>query len=292
MSFVTRLITLTVQLGQGPFGGSSSNTLTLSGLRVNAELETVVGGAGAPVGAATAIIRVYGLSLNHINQLTKAGTVFASRFNLVAVQAGDAQAGMSLVFNGQFIDAYPDFSSQPNSPFIISAVTGQQIAMKPVAPTSYPGTADAATVMGTMAQNAGLGFEANGVSVKLANPYYPGTIGTQIAACAKAANCYAAIDGVTNTLAVWPKTGSRGGTVPLISAAPGKMINYPAFQQSGIILRTIFNPILKIGGQCQVKSRLAAACGIWNITGLQHSLSCQEVDGPWETIVTAYPVGK
>ena len=68
MTYAVRAIDLTIQLGTGSFGESGANTLTLSGLRVIAQLSTVL-----MPGASTAVIQVYGLPLSLINQLTTAG---------------------------------------------------------------------------------------------------------------------------------------------------------------------------------------------------------------------------
>ena len=170
-------------------------------------------------------MQAYGLPLNLINQLTRAGLQYTGRFNQLTIAAGDAETGMSQIFSGNIIDSYPAFQGA-DSPFIMSATTTNLLQMTPVKPGTFPGTVDVATIMGQMAQQAGLKLENNGVDVKLSNPYFPGTIIDQIYSCAKAANIYAYIDRVTGRLAIWPKTGSRSGTVPVISPATG-MIGYP-----------------------------------------------------------------
>ena len=86
--YAERAITLTFQLGKGDFGGSGADTLTIAGLRVVVHVELVL----LP-GTGVGIIRVYGMTLNHMNALTQAGLVYAARKNYVAVQAGDAQSG-------------------------------------------------------------------------------------------------------------------------------------------------------------------------------------------------------
>ena len=57
MTYAVRAIDLTIQLGTGSFGASGANTLTLSGLRVNATLSFVL-----PPGATSAVVQAYGLA--------------------------------------------------------------------------------------------------------------------------------------------------------------------------------------------------------------------------------------
>jgi len=44
-------------------------------------------------------------------------------------------------------------------------------------------------------------------------------------------------DGVPKTLIIWPKGGSRGGSIPLVSRDTG-MIGYPSYTQNGIVVST------------------------------------------------------
>ena len=222
------------------------------------------------------------MTLDEMNQLTVAGRQYQQRDNLVAVQAGDEGGQMTTVFNGQITDAFPDFTETPESAFVIVGLVGRQIAMKPVPPTTYPGSTDTATIMRSLAGSAGLAFENNAVSVQLASPYFAGTLMRQMAACAKAANIYAHIDGASNTLAIWPKTGSRGGAVPVISPANG-MILYPTYEAIFVHVRTLFDPSVKFGGQVTIQSQLTPANGNWTVVGhLDYTLSSQMPDGPWE----------
>lgn len=284
-SYQKRAITVTFQLGKGSFGGSGSDQLTLSGLRVEAEL-TGVGNSSAGLGATQAIVRIYGMTLDHMNTLTKAGFQYADREDLIAVQAGDAASGMHLVFNGHIISSFPDFSQMPDVAFVVSAITSFGVNMKTVPPTSFPGAVNASDIFSKLASNAGLAFENNNVTAKLTNTYLPGTTGQQIASVARAANVYAYIDGVKKTLAVWPKSGHREGDILLFSADTG-MIEYPSFSGSNvnIIVRALFNPALQYGQQIRVKSVLTAANGLWDVVELKHVLSSELPGGPWEMVI-------
>lgn len=289
-AYVKRKITITMRLasaGTGSSGGgvdsTSSNTVRIEGLRVIANI-TNVGNPGAP----TAMIRVYGLTLNHINQFTAAGFQwYASGKNLVMLEAGDDQSGMSVVFNGIITEAYPDFSDLPNSAFVIMAHAGVGIQLKPVKPSSFQGSIDAATAFSTIADKAEVKLENNGVQGKLDNPYFPGTAWNQITQCTKAVGCFSYLDSLTNTLAIWPKNGSRGGD-PAIMSADNGMIGYPAFQANSVMFRTLFNPKVRFGGKVTSKTQFTAANGDWIVRAVDYHLSSEMPNGPWEMIITTY----
>ncbi len=67
------------------------------------------------------------------------------------------------------------------------------------------------------------------------------------------------------------------------------MIGYPTYQQSGVVVRSLFNPAMKFGSQIKVESELTPANGLWNVYGLNYSLSSQLPDGPWEMVMSGYP---
>lgn len=281
MTYVPRLINVVIQLGTGNFGSSGQNTLTLSGLRVAATLSNVL-----MPGATTAVIQVYGMTPSQINQLSTAGLLYQNRKNIVEVLAGDAVNGMTAVFKGYAIEAYPDFTAAPDTAFVLSAVTTGDLQLKPIAPASFQGSTDVATVMGQMAVAGGLSLENNGVSVRLSNPYFCGTLSQQIYSCARAANIFAYVDTTSNTLVITPKTGSRNGGPIMVSAATG-MIGYPVFQRNLIVVRSLLNPTIKQLGKIQIQSQLTTANGIWTVNQIDYNLSSLEPDGPWEMTMTA-----
>lgn len=234
----------------------------------------------------SAVVKVWGLTLDQINQLTYAGLQWGATLNTLIVSAGDG-TGMAQVFSGEIVDAFPQIE-QPQAPMIFSATGGTVITLKPMAPSSYSGPTDAATVLQNLASQAGLGFENGGVTAQLASPYFPGTIGQQIASASYAAGAYAFIDTNKSVLAAWPKTGSRAGSPTLISPETD-MIGYPHFQQNKVVVRTLFNPSLVYGRKVQIQSQLTAACGMFIIVGCDHHISSLLPDGPWESVVTCVP---
>jgi hypothetical protein len=283
MSFTRKRIDVTITLGTGQFGDSGANTVTLSGLRVHAGIQ-VYGGEAMP----QAQLRLFGLPLDMINQLTTIGPINSAVMfnNAVLVAAGDDETGLQTIYNGTIWQAWGEFQGTPETPLNITGLGGLASALKPVNALSFPGSADVATIMQTLAQTMGVAFENNGVSVQLASPYFPGTALAQVRACARAADISWTID--RGTLAIWPKNGSRSGDVPLISPDTG-MVGYPTFSSNGLGLTTLFNASIKPGGVVQVESSLQVARGKWTVMQVQHSLQTETPNGQWFTSILAVP---
>lgn len=283
-----RAITVTLALGSGSFAGGG-NTVTISGLRVEATIQYATlpsPGAG--------LFRIYGMTLDHINTFTYAGTFFlANPKNIIQIQAGTQGGQMTTIYTGIIRDAFPDFSVPGEPSFFIRANAAIGLQLTPVSPVSYSGSVNGATALTQIVQAGGLTLENNGINTQLVNPYFPGTVWAQARRCVRALNCMAYHDPLANKLAIWPQNGSRtsNNTTPVISAANG-MIGYPMFEQSNIKLRTLFDPNLRqgaVGNQIQVQSQLSAANGLWNIYEIDYTLTSQEPDGPWEMLIFAYP---
>ncbi len=181
MSFTKKKINVQFTLANGSFGSGKNNTATITGLRVLANI-VVTGGETQ----ATAELAIYGLPLDMMNQLSVVGTqINAIAKNSITVEAGDDESGMHLVFAGNIINAFVDANNMPNVCLRVSASPGAYYAMKPTQPLSIKGSADAAGMMQKIASQMGLGFENNGVTAKLANPYFGGTLLTQAKAIAR-----------------------------------------------------------------------------------------------------------
>jgi len=285
--YARRAINLTFKMGTGSFGGSGFNTITHQGLRVIFDSEW----SNAP-SQPKAIIRVYGLTLSEMNELTKAGLFYTTRNDKVQVDAGDVGGQMTTVFVGTINEAYPDLREMPDSAFMITALGGGEHNLKPVQPVTFSGSVPFATAMQQILAPTGLTLENNGVNAVFASPYFPGSAMAQINRAVTAANCFACIDTLTNTVATWPKkNGSRGGNVPVISRQTG-MIGYPEFERNFIRVRALFSGerFQGPGRKIQVQSDLKAANGTWNVINADLHLASELDGGPWEIMIRAWPV--
>lgn len=289
--FIERAITIVVTGGpasaQNPSGGvrfgpNKSNTLTLAGFRVSAQITW--DGPSSLVGAS---VSVFGMNESDMNAIASLGNpTYANNLNQISILAGDANSGMSLIFQGTLQTAVIDFNGVPDVCFNMTAYTGYGLMMQPIPPASFSGAASVASIMSSLAAAGAMTFENNGVTAVLSNPYFPGTLGQQIRACARHANIGHVIDhtkgGPNGTLAIWPKNGFRTGTIASISAATG-MVGYPTYGPYGITVEMLFNPTLVYWGQLAVQSSLAPASKTWVIYGLTHNIESQTENGDWLT---------
>lgn len=279
MSFFTeKILEVTFRIGTGAFGEAGFNTVTLRGLRARAKIS--VAGAGM---FPTLDLTVYGMKLDMMNQLSTLGIVVTTQTrNDVLVMAGEKGGELTKVYEGNITNAWIDGDSAPNVSF---RVIGKAIAfgaVKPIPPTSYPDTIDVADHIESIATKMGFKFENHGVKVMLTRPYFPRTGREQILAAVRQAG----IEwngGENGIIAIWPKSGKRGGTVPVISPKTGQ-VGYPAFTQLGIKVRSIFNPDIGLGRFIKVEgSQFPKANSTWKIFKLDHDLACYETNGPWFT---------
>lgn len=282
-SFVERRITVEIQLGLGDFGESGSDTVTLSDYRVSAQI--LKAGAGYKDQAE---VRIYGAPLDVINAINTHGSPLYTgiRKNTLVIRAGDTNS-QAEIFRGTIQLAWADFDRAPEAALVVTAFGGLFEAMKPVPPTSFKGPTDVAVIMESIATQMGLGFENNGVSVILSNPYLPGTAYDQASEAAEAAGINWTIDG--NVLAIWPKDGKRGGSVPLYSPENG-MIGYPTYTVPGIRFRAIYTPGREpqLGGEVEIQSSLNPASGKWTPIDIVYNLESRTPGGAWEIEVNCF----
>ena len=219
MTFVQRQIKVEITLGTGDFGEGTGNTVDLDGYQVHANITK----GGAPSWD-SAEIRIWGLSLNLLNQLTRLGKPLAyPRNNIITVTAGDADAGMSQVFRGIILGAYGDFDGLPDVSLVVTASSNSVVATQPQKPLSFPGASDVAVIAQQIAQQMGLGFVNDGVSGQLKDQYLPGASIQQLNKLAAAGNFNYITNGgaAGQSLEIWPKGKKRGEDGPLISPDTG-----------------------------------------------------------------------
>lgn len=282
MAFVQRQIDVTFQLGRGVFGEDGvSDTVTLQGHRVQVD---VTGVYGPGMGVANA--RIYGVKptlwqqLASLNQATE-----AIRRNRLVIAAGDVGAALATVFDGQITLSQFDANAQPDTALNVTAHAGLLEAVKVAKPKSYPGAAGADVVLYNLAQEMGLAFENGGVTAVFSKLYLPpASPREQVERVAQAARAEFVIDG--QTLAVWPKGGSRGGLIPVISPDTG-MVGYPNYSTSNnggwLSVTTLFNPNIRLGGVVEVQSSLKVANGKWVTHDIRHELDAEMPGGHWFT---------
>ena len=283
MAFAQKKINVSFSLANGNFQGGG-NSATLTGLRVSARLSAPGGIAMTAAEAA-----IYGLPLSMMNQLSTVGTQLdLIGKNTISIEAGDDTTGMFLIFKGTIIDAFVDAQAMPQVAFRVTAQAGAFEAAMTTPPISQEGTADVSSLMSQVAGAMGFQFENNGVSLKVTNPYLHGSPRSMAAQLAQMAGVEWVIE--RDTLAIWPPGQTRQGGNVLISPQTG-MVGYPMFNQGGVLVRTLYNPALKYGGQITIQSDITPACGNWAIANMEVDIEAQTPRGKWFALLFATPIG-
>ncbi len=279
-----------ITLGKGSFDTAGKhNQITLQGFRASADIDKA---GGVQMGTLRA--KIYGVSQSDMNACT-AFTMQAPRDgdlyykpNTVEVYAIDGDAE-SLVFAGNFVNAWADYQSVPDVFLHIQAVAATDAMLRPVPPRSFKGAVDVATVMGQIAHSMGFAFENNGVNVKLADVYLPSTDMEQARDLAKAAGIGLWIDDKVLAITQTPTT-PRGTLIPLISPATG-MVGYPTVDGWGVNFRTLFNPAITFGGRVKIETDVMQAAGEWGVACIGHHLESEKPDGAWFSSVRCNRIG-
>lgn len=300
-SFTQKLIEIDVTLDPNPqtnaapfftsavSGQSNANKVTLAGLRTSVRVQY----AGQPKGS-TAKVLVYGLTPSLMDQMSTLGLVFnIVPHNTITVRAGDLASGLSTVFTGTIWSATADFNRAPDVPFTFECIAGLFDQVVPTDAVTFSTPFNVVNAMQQFAQQAGYGFENDGVPVTSMLPpsYYPGTVTDQWKKLKDDAQIEADLfPGVATNqvLAIWPTGGSRTTLgKPLISPTTG-MIGYPAYSQVGLSVKTIYNPGVALGGQIQIQSSLPKATGTWVVLKVDHALDSMLPEGLWESTLLCF----
>lgn len=283
MAFEHRALGATISLASGSFTEGGNTAKLPDGLRMSANIANAGG-----LSDGTLDLTIYGMTRSMMNQLSTLGMqINLVPKNPITLTAGTA-GKMATAFNGYIIAAYADYNASPEVAFHIIAHTLGAFAAAPADATSFQGTTDVATIMSGFASQMGMRFENNGVTTKLSNPYFSGSLRDQAQACVKAAGI-SWNSGELGTLAIWPKNTSRNnGQIPLIAPPPkGSMIGYPTYTAYGIMLRNLYDPTIGLGQKVSVESSVLTT-GEWTVYGLSHQLESETPNGKWESTIMAY----
>ena len=278
MSFVARRLNAVIKLGEGTYGLSGATTLNLTDLRMSARI-TQAGG----LYKTEMSLDIYGMPFDLMNQLSTLGnTLYLNtiRANTIQLFAGDTNSVQYSVFQGDIFTACADFQDMPNVVFRIVAQTSNFDSVASAPPKSYSTVVDVAEVLQDYASQLGLsGFKNNGVSVKLTNPYLYVSVLDQAKQIVQAAHISWSIN--NNVMTIWPTGADNGSEIVYVSPANG-LIGYPAYTGQGIAFRTIFNPLLSLGGLVQVQSSLfKPPYKTYPVTALDYQLDAQVPNGQW-----------
>ncbi|MFT9018487.1 hypothetical protein [Acetobacter malorum] len=301
-----RAVDVTFRLLSQAFGPNGEDTVTLSGLRVHAEVTQ----ARFPT-AESATVRIEGMTPDVMNRLSMAAPdpTRQSASELI-LTTQDGAGGRALVFQGGVTLAYVDYTTAPNVAFVAQAFSTVLPNAMTATPTGYRGAVSAAQVLGTIASKAGLTLHTQGVSSMLHDPYFHGSPGQQLSQCLETVPLCAGLG--RGQLSVWPATSTALQLTPLgttrqtlpssttqalsLSAETG-LIGYPAWSAGGLALRMVFNPLVSFNSLIALHSRYQPAgwgqqngpvpVGLWRVTQVRHTLQTETPHGAWFTDIVA-----
>lgn len=268
-----------VTLAEGVFS-DKNNQVVLDGFRAVVDVQK----AGGQM-MSTSTVRIYGLAQELMNQLTtlafKAMSYVKNTIDIIAID-GDQQV---LIFRGQIINAWGDYSGMPDVCLYIETQTGYFQQLELGDPLVYKGTANVSDLMLTLAKRLGVPLENNNVTAKISNPNYPGSTIDQIRNLASDTKTDFYLD--DTVLAICPRGLTRKpqtANAPLISSQSG-LIGYPTFDKVGITFNTLFNPSIKFGSQIIMESDIPQANGLWQVCSMVHKLESEKPGGAWFTMI-------
>lgn len=177
-SFVLRILKIIVNAADGTtytFDGSPLSWAPfVPGLAIECQVEHAM--LLSPGGSV--YVRIYGMTLDQMNALSIAGTLWAQNQhgNFVSVYAGDSSSALTLIAKGQIIEARPEFPPRdPNTSFFISAIPALGAQMNnTVTPTSFKGATSAETLLQAVCSKVGVILDYQAPPVMLSNPYFAG----------------------------------------------------------------------------------------------------------------------
>lgn len=294
MAFLRRRISVQIQLIGDTFDGDN-DSLQLDNLRCTCRVQGTQGGSTSYQSQAN--VRLYGMLPDDAAKLSTLGlTAGTYQKTLIAIYAGDDANGMSQIFSGSIYGAFVDYNAMPDVGIEISASATANLQHAPIAATSFRGSANVATLLQAIANQAGLAFNNAGVQAVLANHAIAGSAERQIAEICQASMTN--YDLSNGALTIWPQGGTRDSQIVQLGPDTG-LVGYPQYSAQGIDVKCEFNPNALLGRQINVTSSIPkpgpnapvipqgspviGASGTFWIFDVFHDLSAELPGGPWFT---------
>ena len=278
-SFVARLLKATLILPQGNFPGTNSNSLVLENFRMSARL------TGAGNFTSQCVMHIWGMRQVDMNAVTvlfgQDGKPQNINARALLILEAKAEAGYLKVFEGQFIDAQPDYRNAPDVSLTINAMTGAGQQYLAAAPTSINGTGDVPGMAQTLATQMGFAFENNGVTGTIATPYYSGTLMDQFRQLANDAGFDFYFD-AKSTLIICQKNQPRKGKNAIVLSRSSGLVDYVTLNRMGIEFDCLWNSAIENGSPVEIQgSEVPGTNGLWFPNKFTHELESVKPGGRW-----------
>jgi hypothetical protein len=265
------------------FPGTNSNTLEIERLRISAKVQAVARLA------TQCELRIFGMQQADMNALTVVwatpNVILRHTVILEANNTGKAD-GWVQVFKGNFKEAQPDYRAQPDVSFVILAVTALFHKINPVAPSSFPESADIGAIAGDIVERMGDPWTltvADGANdVVVSNQYLCGTLWDQLAAACQATHCDFYVQG--DEILITPNNLPRDKIPTVVLSPDSGLIGYPMFEAAGLNVSALFDPAFQCGAALDIQtSNPVNANGRWYPYALFHDLESIVPGGRWFT---------
>lgn len=296
MTFSLKQLRVTFALSGPSTFSNGTNTLQVTGLRTTCSIQSRQFPAFPE-----ADVSVYGMLASDMNTLTTyenqwslvGNSILNVTRNTVIVEA-NAGSGWTTVFAGQLINAQPTYISEPDVALRIKARVLYYESLNTVAPTSYTGSTDVATMISNLAARIGAAFTNDGVSgISLSNPYFPGTLGDQLTAIATHAHIglfydYGPAGANPNippiNIVITPK-GKPRSTAPVTLTPQSGLVSTPTLDSLGwVFARAEYNAGLRFGGSVTIAgAQIPRANANWYAVEVTHLLDAVAPNGNWFT---------
>ncbi|WP_145536922.1 baseplate hub protein [Yersinia alsatica] len=278
MSYQKRKITVNFTLSEDDFG-DGNDSITVSGLRVECQVDNSGGVAGS-----TLYAKIYGMKESDMNKCCTYALIIGSiRSVMVTVIAGDDANGMSQIFQGTIFNGMIDYNDAPNVPLVIQARTGYIEQASIAAPNSSVDPTNVAAIIESLAKSIDFGFTNNGVTAFLSNHYSYGSPIEQIRDIARASGIELSIE--NRIVSIWPTGGLKDNQRVELSPSQG-LVGYPTYIGYGYAVTATFTPDIVRGRRINLTSAAPRANGDLYIQNVNHLLSSEIPGGPWFTMAT------
>ena len=274
-SYSQKRIRITITLDEG--GTSSQMIFTEHAMSVRIQKQ------GAPE-LPKAQISIWGLSQAQMTQLTMLSFDARSlRRNVIEVAAGEGSSGLSVVFQGEIMNAAPDLNAAPSPVMRLEAISAAYPHLIPLPPVAVKGEQTVDSLMRSFAQQAGMEFENIGVTASLSNVVINGDPITKAKWVADTVGADLIVDDQKMVLVNPSQARGEAVAIDAINPQTGQ-IGYPSFDSMGIRALCFFNPNLNVAGLCRIDSSMPRASGVWKIYSVIHAISANMPSGgPWRT---------
>ncbi len=237
----------------------------------------------------SAVIRIYGLANDIMNKLSfikYKGRNEVSNYTINCYYRNNN----SLIFSGDIINSYPDYSKVPDVSFYISAITNYRQIVNPTKPTSIKGEQNITNIVNTIAKDMNVNYTVinNGVNISDANIYLEGSNIQKLIKLSQDYDFDIIINNNSIVITDYDNVINNKNDVVILDCAKGdNVIGYIQLTQDGVQLEIYFEPRIQLGCQIRiVNSYNTIANGDYKVTRLQHILY-SKIEGSFKTLIKA-----